>query len=97
MLLQAVAPGCLPLIIVRQYYSLSFDWWQQLHFAETNYMPKETFQGFNRMLWFGVKLKPKRQTKFARLHLTAESKQTMNHKQVLWFKLKSLLKEEKNG
>ena len=95
-LLQAVAPNCLPLTIVRQYYSLSFDWWQQLHFAETNYMASETFKEFLKFLNLGTSFSKAKLKSLVVLYSSLRQDPKSNHKQLLWFKLISPEQEEKN-
>ena len=96
MLLQASAPDCLPLTIVRQYYSLSFDWWQQLHFAETNYMASETFKEFLQFLNLGTAFSKEKLKSLVVLYSRLRQDLKSNHKQLLWFKLISPEQEVQN-
>ena len=96
MLLQAIVPGCLPLTIVREYYSLSFDWWQQLHFAETNYMASETFKEFLKFLNLGTSFSKVKLKSLVVLYSSLRQDPKSNHKQLLWFKLISPEQEVQN-
>lgn len=89
--MQAILNRNLNLTLTRQYYMLSFDWWQERDAADSNYMAPETFRKFTKMLWLGVKVDESEKLELTRLYEHSTKAESANHKQVLWFRLEAIL------